>query len=124
MLPNESFDSAPPDGEWAELERPVAGFERRRRRSECPEIERFLPPAGPRRAVLVELVHADLEFRLRAGELARVEEYSRRFPELEARESVIASLITAEFRWRRDREPGLDREEYARRFDRERAAAL
>jgi tetratricopeptide (TPR) repeat protein/tRNA A-37 threonylcarbamoyl transferase component Bud32 len=124
MLPNESFGPASPAGERAELERLIASFEQGWRRGERPDIERFLPTTGPRGAVLVELAHADLEFRLRAGEPARVEEYLRRFPELGARESVVVGLIAAEFRWRRDREPGLDREEYARRFDREQAAAL
>src|SRR5579871_1311663 len=42
-----------------------------------PAIDDFLAasPADERPAVLVELVHADLEFRLRAGEPARVEDY-------------------------------------------------
>ena len=36
----------------------------------------------PRSAVLVELVHIDLECRLKTGEPARVESYLERFPEL------------------------------------------
>ena len=35
-----------------------------------------------RLALLVELVHVELELRLKAGEPARVEEYLRRYPEL------------------------------------------
>ena len=48
-------------------------------------LEDYLPAGdGLRRTVLLELVHADLEYRLKDGEPARVEEYMDRFPELKS----------------------------------------
>jgi formylglycine-generating enzyme required for sulfatase activity len=66
--------------------------------------------------VLVELVHAELAFRLEAGEPARVEEYLERFPELTVDSAVVADLLRAEYEGRRRREPGLDIAEYGQRF--------
>src|SRR5689334_17295809 len=67
--------------DWSGLEDAVRGFERAWRGGLRPRIEDHLPTdPGPRWAVLVELVHAELEFRLKAGEAARVEDYLARFP--------------------------------------------
>ena len=66
---------------------------------------------GDRTALLVELVHIDLELRLKAGEAARVEEYLARHPELNA-PAVLRELAGAEFRHRAPHEPGLTAEEY------------
>ena len=52
----------------------VALFEAAQQRGEEPAIEAFLPEAPQLRlAALVELAHADLEFRLKRGEATRVE---------------------------------------------------
>ena len=48
-----------------------------------PEILAYLPTGAGRTRLLTELVHVDLEYRLRAGEPARVEEYLARYPELD-----------------------------------------
>ena len=71
-----------------------------------------------RRAVLVELVHTDLEYRLKEGEPARVEEYLVRFPELKSDPEAELELITAELELRRRREPGLALDEFLARFPR------
>jgi serine/threonine protein kinase len=64
----------------------------------------------------VELVHIDLECRLKAGEVARVEDYLRRYPELTEQPDAGAALASAEYRLRRRSEPGLTLTEYLRRF--------
>ncbi len=52
-----------------------------------PDIEAFPGAGGPDRLLLVEkLVLTDLEFRLKAGQDVRLEEYLRRFPELAGNE--------------------------------------
>jgi hypothetical protein len=73
-------------------------------------------PQEQRLAVLVELIHSELEFRLRGGEVARVEDYLRRYPEIAAWEAVVADLLTAEFRQRRRFDPSHNGEDYHQRF--------
>ena len=66
-----------------------------------PGLDAYLPPAGPARwPALVELVHIDLEVRLKAGEPVRVEMYLRRHPELAGARAVVLELIAAEYRVR------------------------
>ena len=80
-------------------------------------LEDYLPTDGrQRRAVLLELVHTDLEYRLKDGEPARVEEYLIRFPELKSDPAAELELITAELELRRRREPGLAIDEFLARF--------
>jgi predicted ATPase len=66
--------------------------------------------------VLIELVHIELELRLKAGEAARVEEYLARYPELTRDQDVLLELIVAEHNLRRRRESQLTLEEYLKRF--------
>src|SRR5262249_55029544 len=75
-------------------------------------------PAEPglRSAVLVELVQTDLEYRLKAGEPARVEEYLRHYSELAGDRGVVLGLLAAEYELRRRPEPGLGRGAGAARF--------
>jgi serine/threonine protein kinase len=81
-----------------------------------PDLDDYLPADGPdRRPLLADLVHVDLERRLKAGEPARVEEYLARYPEL-GEAGVVLALLAAEHEQRRRREPGLRAEEYDRRF--------
>jgi hypothetical protein len=83
-----------------------------------PAIDDFLPP-GPcgRLPVLVELVHVELEYRLKAGEPAGVADYLERYPELKAHPAVVAGLAAAELELRR-RDPGLPLELLAVHLDR------
>src|SRR5262245_4627024 len=63
-----------------------------------PAIDDCLPAdASHRFAVLVELVHAKLEFRLKRGEPTRSEEYLERYPELAADRATAVELIAAEY---------------------------
>ena len=48
-----------------------------------------------RAPVLLELVHADLECRLKAGEGTRAEDYLRRYPELAAEPAVAPPSVPA-----------------------------
>jgi predicted ATPase/predicted Ser/Thr protein kinase len=54
-------------------------------RGETADLTSWLPPTEPLRgAALFELARIELEYRLRAGETVRVEEYFARYPELAA----------------------------------------
>jgi hypothetical protein len=102
---------------WQRVDDAVQRFEAAWQSGSRPAIEDYLPPDGPNRpAMLVELVHVDLERRLKAGEAARVEEYLGRYLELASNADELLDLIAAEYEQRRRGEPGLHVEEYARRF--------
>src|SRR5262249_26530064 len=60
-----------------------------------PAAADFLPEGAPH-ALLVELVHSELEFRLKAGEPARVESYLSRFPALAQDRPALLDLLVAE----------------------------
>jgi eukaryotic-like serine/threonine-protein kinase len=105
------------EGSWARCEALIEAFERAWQGGPEPSIDDFLPGAGcEQEALLVELVHSDLEFRLKAGEAARVESYLVRYPHLTQDGAAVLDLLEAEYelRQRRDGDVGLD--EYARRF--------
>jgi WD40 repeat protein len=110
-------DRASPAGP-AGLETVVRGFEVAWLRAEHPDIDAALAAlAGAERgAALVELVHAELELRLKAGEPARVEDYLCRYPELSGQTHVVVDLIATEHRQRGWAETGLAREDYRARF--------
>jgi hypothetical protein len=81
---------------WAECESVIRQFEGAWREHQRPDVGEYLTPGSPHSVqLLVELVHVDLEFRLRAGECARAEEYFDRFPEL-CPEDLALDLILAE----------------------------
>src|SRR5262245_3281565 len=81
----------------ADLEELVARFEDAWQQGPRPDLAVFLSAvAGPRRSALIELVHTDLEYRWRAGEPARVEEYLQRFPELADEPEVVVELLATE----------------------------
>src|SRR5213082_72816 len=108
MLPSQEPARPAPGEDWPALKGALRRFEDAWRRGARPAIDDFLPPAGgPRRRLLVELAHVDLELRLKAGEAARVEEYLARYPELTGDRAVTLELIAAEHELRRRREPGL-----------------
>jgi hypothetical protein len=100
-----------------QLKEALKRFEDACRAGAPPALEDYLPAAGPeRRALLVQLVHADLYHRLKAGEGARVEAYFARYPQLCQDPGVALGLIVAEYGLRREREPGLTAADYLRRF--------
>jgi predicted ATPase len=122
MLPGSEPVHAPPAADWAALKDAVRHFEHAWRQDPRPLIDDYLPIDVPLRSrVLIELVHIDLELRLKAGEAVRVEEYLARYPELTGDEAVILELIAAEHELRQRREPALASDEYLRRFPQYRA---
>jgi serine/threonine-protein kinase len=99
-------------------------FEDAWRAGRRPALGEYLAEAqgqAEQHALLVELAHADLEYRLRAGDAARVEEYLRRYGELANDPQAALGLIAAEYRLRRRQEAGLTDEEYLGRFPDHRA---
>jgi tetratricopeptide (TPR) repeat protein len=100
-----------------QLERLVAGFEEAWQAGDRPELRAYLPnPGAGRRPLLRELVPTDLEYRLRAGEQARLEEYLRAYPELLEDVAVLADLVAAEYELRHCYQDCPDLDEYVRRF--------
>ncbi len=112
---NHTTDSFPAGdaGVWEEgLERFEEAWQDGRR----PALEDFLPSGSGRDATLRELVHVDLEYRLKTGEPARVEDYLGRFPELAGDRALVRALAADEYRLRRRREGLVSADEYRRRF--------
>jgi hypothetical protein len=102
---------------WAGRERLIGWFESAWGRGERPAIAEHLPAeAGERRVILIELAHAELECRLKAGEAARAEDYLARFPELRQDPEAALDLIAREYALRQRREPALGSDEYLHRF--------
>ena len=89
------------DYTWDESEDVIRSFEDAWEGPARPEILAYLPTGDGRTRLLTELVHVDLEYRLRAGEPARVEEYLARYPDLSNDRAVVVDLITAEHKFRR-----------------------
>jgi tRNA A-37 threonylcarbamoyl transferase component Bud32 len=87
------------------LEQRLVAFHEALRRGERPDPEAFLPDGPGRHEALIELVHAELEYRLKAGEPARAADYLARYPTLGADPAAAGSLAAAELRLRR-RLPG------------------
>src|SRR5262245_40408388 len=105
------------DDEWVHVEDAVAQFERAWRDGPRPAVTSFLPAEGAwRQHLLIELVHTDLELRLKAGEAARAEEYLAKHGELASDRAAAFDLITAEFELRRRLEPDLTLDTYLQRF--------
>src|SRR4051794_9407350 len=105
-------------GDWAALEEAIGCFVAAWREGPRPVIDDYLRASGRlRQALLIELVHTELELRLKAGEAARVKEHLARYPEL-VDDRIAVELIAAEFEMRRRGEPDLSLGEYARRFPR------
>jgi WD40 repeat protein len=111
-----------PTAAWDRLEQIIRRFERSWRQGQAPCLDDYLPAEPAERlAVLVELVHTDLEYRLKGGQQARVEDYLRRYPELAAEPALAVALIVREYELRRRSEPALGPDEFLRRFPRYRA---
>jgi tetratricopeptide (TPR) repeat protein len=99
------------------LEEVVDRFEQAWQVGNLPRLEDFLPPGGAlRQALLVELVHVDLEYRLKAKEAARVEQYLGRYPDLAADPAAALDLILAEYELRNRLEGPIPFSEYLQRF--------
>jgi predicted ATPase len=122
MLPGPEAVPTPPAEDWLALKDAVRCFEDAWRQGPPPRIDDYLPADAALRArALIELVHIDLELRLKAGEAARVEDYLARYQQLADDRTVTLGLIAAEHELRRRREPGLALDDYLRRFPQHRA---
>jgi WD40 repeat protein len=101
------------------LENTIERFETAHRHGDRPEIDDFLPVALPAEACgrwLVELIHADLECRLAAGEAVRAEQYFARYPEIAGDEEAAVGIIVAEFDLRSEHDANVCWDEYFERF--------
>src|SRR5262249_25033420 len=94
----------------------VDRFEQAWESGDPPVIDAYLPDNGVRLRVLVELVHVDLERRIKAGEDIQVETYLERFPDLAADTKLTLDLIGAEHQHRIKRLSSVALADYARRF--------
>jgi serine/threonine protein kinase/predicted ATPase len=104
-------------GTWSRCEEVIEAFERAWQTGTPPRIDDYWQAGGTDRdALLVELVHVDLEFRLKRGEAARVENYLSRYPELGRDNAIVLDLLDSEHDLRRRKEANLIWEEYSRRF--------
>jgi serine/threonine protein kinase len=83
------------------LEEIVEQFERAWGSGARPAIDDCLPEDDGRHAVLIELAHAELELRLKAGEPARAGDYFERYPELAADVPAARDLAASEEMLRR-----------------------
>src|SRR5437763_17041347 len=102
MLPGPERVPSPLAADWLALKDAVKRFEQAWRQAPRPEIDDYLPSGAPLRSrVLIELVHIDLELRLKAGETARVEDYLTRHRELTDDRAATLELIAAEPKLRR-----------------------
>jgi hypothetical protein len=109
--------SAPAGSAWDAFEDAIRRFEDAWRSQARPEIGAYVPAGGPGHArLLTELVHVDLEYRLRAGEAARVEDYLALYPALADDPETVLGLLTAEYELRRRGDPRLGATDYLRRF--------
>ena len=114
-----SSDKSDPmsDDDWNRLQAIIQRFEAAWKKGKRPRIVDYIEPDEPRRADLLdELVHAELEFRLKAGEPARVEDYLQKYPSIARSRAKILELILAEWTFRRRRESNLHVAPYCARF--------
>ncbi len=101
----------------AGLEAIIERFESAWSSGQRPGIDDYLAgQCGDPQSLLMELVLTELEFRLKSGEAARVEEYLGRYPQLGDQRAATALLIRFEYLIRNAREPELDPAEFVWRF--------
>jgi tetratricopeptide (TPR) repeat protein len=103
--------------EWDQLEQIIESFEDAWQHGHRPSIDEFLKNQNaPSRRLVLELVHADLECRFKAGETIRVEPYLERYGDLARDRAHALGLIEAEYQLRSRHEPDLTLDEYLGRF--------
>ena len=81
-----------------------------------PDIDNYLRHDVNNSELFHELLHTELELRIRSGEPVRVEAYLQRYPELKEQNELIDGLIKTEFNTRQHFDPEFDRHEYPSRF--------
>ncbi len=99
------------------FENAIANFEREFANGHAPLIERYVDTTDVNsQELFAELLHTELELKIRDGQSARVEAYAERFPQIRTQSKLYQELIYTEFRIRQLYEPGLSLEEYQKRF--------
>ena len=79
---------------WERLERIVEDFEDQWQAGDRPNAADFLKRhEAERQALLAELLHVDVEFRVRSGEDVPFDQWLQDFPELRTRTSLLAELV-------------------------------
>lgn len=115
-----SFDTVnialPANAAWRDCERQIKAFEEAWRGGTQPVIEDYLIATRDRVALLVELVHVDLEFRFKSGGEPRSESYFARFPELEQEAERAIELLAAEYTLRQRHRGEGNVEDFCARF--------
>jgi len=109
--------AASPDETTRGLESLLDRFDGLWRDGSPPPIGQFAPAVHPQRdRLLLELSLIDLEYRLKADEQVRVEDYTRKFPVFAAHSEMLIELIVCEFqqRLKTDSEPAVS--EFVDRF--------
>lgn len=96
------------------IEEQIRRFEEAWQSGSEPDLASFAQAADPR--LTIELVHTDLEYRLKLGHPARVERYFDDFPWIAADPVLALELIAAEFRFRSRTDAELSTAEYEERF--------
>lgn len=105
------------DDTWTGCEPLIREFEQAWKAGPPPQISDYLIGDESRSKVLLrELMHIDLEYRVKAGQRTCVETYLDRFPELALDPNEVLDLIAAEYEFRRRNEPDLSASEYNLRF--------
>jgi tetratricopeptide (TPR) repeat protein len=104
---------------WSKREELIRRFEAAWDDGSDPDIDAFVNASkAAAKDVVGELVHADLECRLKRGEAVRVEGYFERYPFLFDEHSTALDLILSEFRIRSRANGQVDPGEYVERFPR------
>lgn len=105
------------DDTWCGCESLIRAFEQAWQQGLSPVIDDYLLAHESRPPELLrELIHVDLEFRVKAGQRACVETYLQRYPDLARDSQAVLELIAAEYEFRRRDEASLTADEYRRRF--------
>jgi serine/threonine protein kinase len=99
---------------WRAWEPERDRFEDAWQKGKQPEMEHFLPQQPPLWQVL-DLALLDLEYRLKQGQQARVEQYLARFPVLAERGEAVLQLAQTEYDFRQ-RQEEVNTAEYHLRF--------
>jgi serine/threonine protein kinase/Flp pilus assembly protein TadD len=117
MSEHHELAAAAQDEKWVRIDRIADRFEDAWRQGKQPALSDYLREGEDLLpGLLVELIHAELEFRLQAGEAARVEEYLTHYPELADERQAVLALLQTEWRIRARLDPQLSVEEYRQRF--------
>ena len=87
---------------WEEIQLIVRTFRQALRCGERPAIEAHAPEGSPQRTfVLIELIHEEIEFQIKAGESLGLADYLARFPKIAHNPRALCELAVAELALRR-----------------------